>query len=390
MNADNVQPPPPPVPLVQPDPNALPDPNVAIPAGTTWGQLFAALNVMIVNTVSNAVASAIPTAVNAAVAAAITTAVIAPSAPVLPSNGPEVQLILPKGAKAPTMDTYSGSSVKQLRPWLNRSRMILQLMGFDLNQPLSVTYSASFLTDAAHSWYTSECDRAKGKAFSSSGGFATFYEFADALAVRMGDPDPASKARDRLATLRQNTSVKHYADEFQRIVTYIPDRHPDDLRHDFIKGLKYRIRELLAGHDTTKMTWHEVRDLAYRFDDAVMTTNASRPRSDDRRPDRDNRPNDPMQLGNTETRGRTTHRSADHSRSSTPHRNSTASSSRDPLPPLTEALRAELRANNGCFRCRKPNAGHTARDCPGTSGYSRPRSPSPAPSRGRSQSPSKN
>ena len=58
----------------QPDPNALPDPNVAIPAGTTWGQLFAALNVMIVNT---------------AIAGAITTAVIAPSrdplAPSLPA-----------------------------------------------------------------------------------------------------------------------------------------------------------------------------------------------------------------------------------------------------------------------------------------------------------------
>ena len=397
MNLDNVQHPEPL--LVPPPPIAQPDPDSAIPAGTTWGQLFAALNVMVVNTVTNTVSvaipnavtaalnAALPAAVNAAVTAAITTAVIAPSAPIVPPTtmeSPELQRSLPKGVKPPTMDTYNGSSVKQLRPWLNRSEMILQLMGFDLNQPLCVSYAASFLTDTAHSWYSSECDRAKslGRDFSSSGGFATFHEFADALAERMGDPDPASKARDRLASLRQNTSVKQYADEFQRIVTYIPERHPNDLRHDFIKGLKYRIRELMAGHDTSKMTWHEVRDLAYKFDDAVMST---RPRPDDRRFPRDSRANDPMQLGNTETRGR----------SSTPLRrnpsaNLSSATPRDPLPPLTDALRAELRANNGCFRCRKMNAGHIASSCPGPSGIPRPRSQSPAPSRGRSPSPAKN
>ena len=358
-----------------------PDPDAPIPAGTTWGQLYTALNVMIVNTIANAISSAVPAAVNAAMATAVATAVIAPSAPIAPA---EIQSSLPKGVKPPTMDTYSGSSVKQLRPWLNRSEMILGLMGFDLNQPLCVSYAASYLTDTAHSWYSSECDRAKGKEFSTSGGFATFHEFADALAERMGDPDPASKARDRLASLRQTTSVKHYADEFQRTVTYIPERHPNDLRHDFIKGLKYRIRELMAGHDTSKMSWHEVRDLAYKFDDAVMST---RPRSDDRRPSRDNRPSDPMQLGNTETRRPSTpYRNP--SPSSTPSRSSSSNPTRDPLPPLTDALRAELRANNGCFRCRKHNAGHTARDCPGPSGSSRPRSQSPAPSRGRSRSPS--
>ena len=84
MDLDNVQNPAPPPAVVQPDPEA------AIPVGTTWGQLLAALNVMVVNTVTQAVSTAVPNAVtaalnaalpaavNAAVTAAIATAVIAP------------------------------------------------------------------------------------------------------------------------------------------------------------------------------------------------------------------------------------------------------------------------------------------------------------------------
>jgi hypothetical protein len=96
-----------------------------------------------------------------------------------------------------------------------------------------------------------------------------------------------------------------------------------------------------------------------------------------------------MDLNNTEARrGRSPHRSpSHHGRSPTPYSRPSGTSAS--LPKLTDSLREELRANNGCFRCRKHNAGHLARDCPGPAGISH-RSPSPAPSRGRSPSPAKN
>jgi hypothetical protein len=67
---------------------------------------------------------------------------------------------LPKAAKAPTIENYNGS-VKLLCPWLNRTRGILIMLGFDLNQPFTVVYAACFLTGPAQSWYNSEADRAK-------------------------------------------------------------------------------------------------------------------------------------------------------------------------------------------------------------------------------------
>jgi hypothetical protein len=57
-------------------------------------------------------------------------------------------------------------------------------------------------------------------------------------------------------------------------------------------------------------------------------------------------------------------------RPSTPARRSpspTPSSSTPRLAPLTDAERDYLRANNGCFRCRKINANHLSQNCPGNS-----------------------
>lgn len=62
------------------------------------------------------------------------------------------------------------------------------------------------------------------------------------------------------------------------------------------------------------------------------------------------------------------------------------------LRPLTARERETLRASNGCFRCRRPNAGHLARDCPGNPVPARaaavaPPPPQPQASRPRSPRP---
>jgi hypothetical protein len=100
-----------------------------------------------------------------------------------------------------------------------------------------------------------------------------------------------------------------------------------------------------------------------------------------------------MDLNATDARGRPAHpsTSSHHGRSPTPGPSGSSSNRRTGLPPLSPAKRAELMANNGCFRCQKNNAGHIARNCPGiSSNVSRPRPQSPAaaaPSRSRSSSP---
>ena len=247
-------------------------------------------------------------------------------------------------------------------------------MGLDLDSPNCVIFVSSFLTGPAQTWFSSESDRAP-YGMADSAGFSTFEEFATALMRHLGDPNPEDKARRSLRSLKQTTSVKAYADEFQRIITYLPNRDAADLRFDFIYGLKPKIQELLVGKvDDSCMPWQDVRDLAYRFDDVVMSSRfpfapqPSRPSSF-----RDTRPSNdpsPMDLGATSTeyhRGRTTTPGSPfRGRASTPDPRSFAS----PLPKLTDQERQKLIATNGCFRCRKPHAGHQARDCPGLSSVS--------------------
>jgi hypothetical protein len=115
------------------------------------------------------------------------------------------------------------------------------------------------------------------------------------------------------------------------------------------------------------MTWQDVRDLAYHFDDLVMLNKSYLP-STNHRPSRDNNREDPMELGttttNTERRPATPYRRPP-TRSSSPSASRSSSPAPKALPKLTERMREELRRNNGCFRCQKPNAGHIARNCPG-------------------------
>ena len=183
---------------------------------------------------------------------------------------------LPKGVKPPVLETFSGKSPKDVRPWLQRARSVLRISGFDLESSDVVSYAASFLTGAANSWFLSEADRAPYGSI-DNGGFNNFDEFATALTRHMGDPNPEDKARKSLRSLRQTTSVKSYADEFQRLITYLPNRDPADLCFDFVTGLKPKIQELLVGKVTCDMKWQDVRDLAYRFDDVVMMNHRSFP-----------------------------------------------------------------------------------------------------------------
>ncbi len=292
-----------------------------------------------------------------------------------PAHAPPRNSFLPPGIKAPTIDFFDGKQQKSVRPWLQRTRSILKLMGLNLDSPNCVTFVSSFLTGPAQTWFSSEADRA-AYGMADSAGFSTFDDFATALMRHLGDPNPEDKARKNLRSLKQTTSVKAYADEFQRIITYLPNRDADDLRFDFIYGLKPKIQELLVGKvDDSNMLWQDVRDLAYRFDDVVMSSrfNSTGPQPSRPFPSRDTRPHNgpaPMDIGATSTeysRGRPSSPGpSSRGRSSTPHPRSSANS----LPKLTDQERQKLIANNGCFRCRKFNAGHQARDCPGLSSVS--------------------
>jgi hypothetical protein len=307
---------------------------------------------------------------------------------------------LPAGVKIPNPEILTGRKSKDVRPWVSRTKDLITVMGINLEDSTSVRYAATFLSSTARSWYQSECDRSTSYGLKDTAGFSTFEEFAKALITHLGDPNPATKARNELLKLSQVTSVKQYADEFQRITTLLPDMDSKDVTYFFHRGLKPQIRNLLIHKfDAETDDWQTVRDRAYLCDDAVMTHRSSATSSTYRATShhyhqRDSRPDDPMVLGAISTERHHQNYRLGSNRSATPgpsHRRSTT-----PAPPprtstagltkLTDADREYLIKNNGCFRCRQINADHSASNCrnmqqrsvPSTS---RTRASSPTPSK---------
>ena len=286
---------------------------------------------------------------------------------------PSIQC-LPAGVRAPTIEKFDGKREGEVRPWLDRTRMVLRTSGFNLDHPLAVCYAASHLTGSAYEWFER----------------------------RLGFVDPAQNARDKLRHLRQTTSVRSYADHFQNTIVYLPNRDTADLKSDFLDGLKPEIQALLVGRVKELNTWIEVRNLAYEVDAVLMAARKRiQPSSK-----RDNRRDDPMELGtitpapsrqSRQSRPATSHRSRVPSRSSSPPPSSrsdtssrssspsrfavsdaataalsssssipphTRASSSGPRAPLTDTEREFLMKNDGCLYCRKVKAGHRASNCP--------------------------
>jgi hypothetical protein len=66
---------------------------------------------------------------------------------------------LPRGVKAPSVEHFDGRSTRLVRPWIDRTRGILRLSGFDIYSTKAVIYAASFLIGQAHSWFQGEQER---------------------------------------------------------------------------------------------------------------------------------------------------------------------------------------------------------------------------------------
>jgi hypothetical protein len=282
--------------------------------------------------------------------------------------------------KPPSPDLYSGNR-KDLRSWLSRTRSIMSLANVDLNSTACIRYASAYLTGSARQIW----DRQVTTSRNEFGGCNNWFDFSELLKRHIDDPHPDVTARDKLRSLRQTGSVQHYADKYLALVSELPYRHEDDLRDDFIHGLKPKIKEWVK--QVGPKTLDDARRIAHEAD----TTTYAKPTSS--HSSFSSSGSSPMELGSlisnsvskavtaalsnlsVSSRGRSpTRRFRSDRRSLSPARRARSSSpshkSHSPVPDrllaplnrLTDNDRDELRARNICFFCRKP--GHHIRTCP--------------------------
>jgi hypothetical protein len=251
----------------------------------------------------------------------------APAAPAAPPPPPH-------GAKLALPAPFRGSDEKhvQVQAWLFSLNLYFRAAGI-VSERQKIDYAVCLFQGHASQWYRLQCLRS-----TTGEPYDTWDDLQQALEKQFTPVNSEKRARDRLATLRQTTSVRRYIQDFTNTCLEIPDLHPTEQYHRFVQGLKSDVRRELELHDLKD--FDEAARIAERFDSISFAHRSTRPvgpRPSYSRPE-------PMELDNM---------NIDRRRSSAA-----------PNPPsrLTAEDRRRLRDTNSCFYCRQP--GHIMANCP--------------------------
>ena len=131
----------------------------------------------------------------------------------------------------------------QIEPWLFSLNSYFRALQINDDQQ-RISYATCLLQGHAAQWFRLQCLRT-----SDSQPYRTWAEMEAALEKQFKPVNLEKRARDRLAELRQQTSVRRYLEQFTTLCLEIPDLHPTEQFHRFIHGLKPHVRRELELQD---------------------------------------------------------------------------------------------------------------------------------------------
>lgn len=185
--------------------------------------------------------------------------------------------------------------------------------------------------------------------------------------------NPSETARDRLARLRQTTSVRAYVAIFRTVCLLIPTITEDEKKDRFIRGLKPKIMNELRIKPPE--TFEDTVKMAVRLDSLDTWRPFNGNNHHNARPSTSSRGSAPVPMevdlnAINPAAVRSNVNAINNTNSRPSYRDATANSNRHPNPrpprrPLTDREREDYRRRGICFKCRQP--GHIARECPESS-----------------------
>ena len=258
-------------------------------------------------------------------------------------QGPDVQFQgMRIGVKVEKPETYSGERSRDLDTWLFQVREHLHIT--TIPAPSHVPYAAPLFRGNAVLWWRETCESHRRP--------ATWDDFCRMLREQFRPEDYGRRRRDELAMMQKyaKESVADFVFRFRAICLKIPDLSEAEKLDRFVRTLAQDIRlqvELRGPRD-----FHEAAMFAERADAVLMRVSGQ----DTCKPWQKGQKGGFVQRPPLPNKGE-----------------SSAQGGGGPEPmelgmarrrTLTREEIATLRAQNACFYCRKPNAGHMARNCP--------------------------
>ena len=254
----------------------------------------------------------------------------------VPEPGVGLQNVLrPRLPEPPKPEFFTGADNKPplVRTWLAQLRRYFRLWPA-LADSDKIIYAVNLLRSHALNWWEQQEQLIR---IGQSEEYDTFQKFEEAITKQFGGFDVADRARDILANLKQLSSAEIYARRYREALLLLgADNYLDaDMCHRFIRGLKPWLQRLVKME--APKTLEDAMLVACRIDRVRVTApDQHSGHSGSRGPPQEAPQATPMEID----------------------------AIRPKFKKLTEAEKKRLMDTNGCFYCRKENAGHTSRNCP--------------------------
>ena len=203
-------------------------------------------------------------------------------------------------------ETFSGTRHESVDNFLFQLGSYFQVLGVT-NHQQRIMFAITLLREHAIDWWRNlELTLVMEE--------LTWQDFSTSIRAEFKPVSSRSMARDKLATLRQHTSVATYTHEFRALILEIPGMTEDERLDRYKRGLKYNIRKELELREPSTMS--EAIRMAERLDAVEFSLNRRPDRSFFQRSERPFMPSTnvncqsdrfcqgptPMELGNINTR----------------------------------------------------------------------------------------
>ena len=249
------------------------------------------------------------------------------------------------GVKMEHPDYFEGGKNQDVDTWIFQVREHLTMT--NLPERAHISYAASLFRGNAALWWREVCEDATRP--------DTWEAFCDAVREQFRPENWSRRGRDELATMYQygKESVADFLHRFRSACLKINNLSEDEKLDRFVRALVPDIRmqvELRTPH-----SYHDAAMYAERADAVLSRTTGHGSRQNWHKKNKggyQQRP--PPQTARIEGEPSA-------GTGSGPEPMEIGSIRRKPL---TQEEIKRLRSENACFYCRKPNAGHMARDCP--------------------------
>ena len=264
------------------------------------------------------------------------------TAELLTARGPEAQVARPFGVKMERPDYFEGGRNQDVDTWVFQVHEHLNMTRLPVDT--HVSYAASLFRGNAALWWRELCEQGLRS--------ATWDEFVAALRTQFRPENWSRRGRDELATMYQYSkeSVADFLHRFRATCLKIEHLSEEEKLDRFVRALVNDVR--LQVELRNPATFNDAALFAERADAVLARTTGHGFRQNWQQK---------KNKGGYRPPPTPAHTSGETSTATGPEPMEIGSMRRKSL---TQEEMQKLRAQKACFYCRKPNAGHMARNCP--------------------------